>query len=411
MLSLSHNAPISRWNQILPMKTIRIRVWLAVFLLVLANAFGSGSHKILLASGHPSRSAVFTASFFSPDNSAQSGSASAKGKMVPDDRVEAIQAAIASVNTPSLRGLAGALGLTSSQIGRKAFEDHEIGMESINAIKGSSVPEVDVKWRHSSPGQSAPIEREANLYLLSWGGKAWVASYLTPAIDALTVKVLSGTESSKSLIAVILFRGATAVPYPVIFQLSGHHASVAWDSRAPTSLYSGYDYGSIQFVKARNAAAPVMIAAGLADPGLLVFPPSTENSGRGFQVATAYAWQNNAYVPIRTEFTHNRDYTLYRFISALHLHEYKTAYSLIDPKRFLGTSKPSLKLFRERILKAWPEFTDDQIFEVPSGAESKRGSHIFVLKLKGGKEYVYHPTFTSGPEYLLTGLKRTEKSE
>ena len=128
-------------------------------------------------------------------------------------------------------------------------------------------------------------------------------------------------------------------------------------------------------------------------------------------MATAYVWKNNAYIPLRTEYTHNRDFVLYSFIAALHLHDFKKAYSLIDPAQFLKTKKPSLKLFRERIQNAWPEFMDDRIFEVPARQELEPEGNLFILKLGGGKMNVYHPTFTAGPDYRLTGLARTISNE
>lgn len=396
------------------MKMVRRGGWIIVLLLAGGYAFGSpaGSPRAFLpASWYENPPTIFPVFLQSPNNNGKSVTAKENSEAVSDDRVEAIQTAIQDVHSPSLQALARALGLSSAQIGQKAFEDSEIGMRPISVINGNVVPEVAVKWKPPPPPRSVRVESEPALYLLSWDGKSWLASFLTPALDALTVRVLPATEEATPLFAVVLYRGMTAVPYPVIFWFRDHHASVAWDSRAPNSLYSGYDYGSIQFEKNKNMNVPVMIATGLADPGLLVFPPSSEHDGRGFRVAAAYVWRGNAYSPIRSEFTHNRDYTLYRFIAALHLHEYKTAYSFIDPKQFLKTNKPSLKLFREKILKDWPEFIDDQIFQVPSKPESKPGSHIFLLKLKHKKKYVYYPTFTSGPKYLLTGLKRIKTSE
>ena len=153
-----------------------------------------------------------------------------------------------------------------------------------------------------------------------------------------------------------------------------------------------------------------MIASGRADPGLLVFPKGPEASSRGFVETRIYAWRNNAYVPVQTEYTANEDYTLYRFIAALHLHEFRAAYALIDPQRFLRTPKPSLKLFRERVEKDWPEFLDDRIFQVPAGATESRG-HAFTLTLENGTTNVYYPSFTRGPRRLLTGLDRKQTSD
>ena len=153
-----------------------------------------------------------------------------------------------------------------------------------------------------------------------------------------------------------------------------------------------------------------MIVSGQADPGLLVFPKQPEESGRGFQEASLYEWQNNAYVPVKTEYTPNQDYTLYRFIADLHLHDFRGAYSLIDPRGFLKTNKPSLKLFRERIEKDWPEFLDDKIFQVPTSPQES-GDHVFTLPLENGNTYVYRPSFTAGPKFLLNALTRKEVSE
>ncbi|MEJ2009212.1 MAG: hypothetical protein P8Z30_13835 [Acidobacteriota bacterium] len=405
---------VARLSTSLSGKTICHRKWLVAFLLVIGTALGFAAGRqraILSASTLEDPFAPMAAAAVSPAGGSKSEIEGKEGTFVSAAGVQAIQAAIAHVQDPGLQSLAKALGLSYGQIGHRVFEDSEIGMEPISLTGKSGVPEVAVKWRAPVAGRGPQSKGEPSLYLLSWGGNAWQASYLTPAVYALTVQVLPGTASTAPLIAVVIYRGMAAVPYPVIFRLTDHHASLAWDGRVSTSLYSGYDYGSIQFKKVENADVPVMLAAGLADPGLLVFPNSSQQSGRGFHVAAAYAWQHNAYVRIRTEYTQNRDYTLYRFISALHLHEYEKAYSLIDPKQFLKSDKPSLKLFRESILKTWPEFIDDRIFEVPAKPVKGSGSHVFILRLGHGKMNVYHPAFTPGPAYRLTGLTRTETSE
>lgn len=332
------------------------------------------------------------------------------GTAAPGTALDAIQAAVGRVRSPSLQALAEALGLNSAQIGRRAFEDSTIGMEAFSGL-GDQTVAAAVKWRPADQNQKAKPEAEPGLFLLSWNGERWLASYLTPATDALTLQVLPVTGNAEPLFAVIIFRGVAATPYPVIFRFGNHRASLFWDGRSDFSLYTGYDYGSVQFEKAASGIVPTMVATGRADPGLLVFPTSEAKSGRGFQAATVYAWQNSGYRPVRTEYTHNRDYTLYRFIAALHLHDFKAAYSLIEPKQFLKTNKPSLDLFRKQIQHVWPEFTDDRIFEVPAGPETASENHIFILRLGHGKANVYHPTFTSGPAYRLTGLKRTKARE
>lgn len=323
--------------------------------------------------------------------------------------VAAIQKAVEGVQSSTLQALGKALGMGQAQIGQKAFEDSDMGMEVVSGLNVGDGRAVAVKWRPAPQGQNPP--GEPSLYLLFWGGKVWQPSYLTAATNALTLEALPSAEGSGTFFAVVIYRGVTAVPYPVVFRLEDHHALLVWDGRSDAASYTGYDYGSIQFKKTDGSDMPVMVAAGRADPGLLIFPVSSDNAGRGFQAATLYVWKNDAYVALRTEYTENRDYILYRFISALHLHDFKTAYSLVDPGLFLKSKKPSLSLFRERIQNAWPEFIDDRIFEVPSNPEIESDSHAFILRLSGGKMNVYHPDFTAGPDYRLSGLARTETHE
>jgi len=383
---------------------IRRLKWLAPFLLA-----------ILAGLGFPAAGQTFTEPFpgsqAAMKSASQAGTGLEKGTAPDVAGAAPIQSAVGNIHSPSLQALAAALGMTSAQIGQQAFEDSSIGMEAIRGLGDGGVPTVAVKWRPAGEGQNSQADGEPKLYLLSWEGEGWQASYLMASTDALTLEVLPTEGSTASLFAVIVYRGLTAVPYPIIFRFQAHHASLVWDGRSDSSLYTGYDYGSIEFKIAGEGNVPVMVVAGQADPGLLTFPASQEQTGRGFQVVTAYVWKNDAYVPFRTEYTHNRDFVLYSFIAALHLHDYKKAYSLIDPAQFLKTKKPSLKLFRERIQNAWPEFIDDQIFEVPARPGMEPGSHTFILRLGGGKMNVYQPTFTPGPDYKLTGLARTESNE
>lgn len=333
-----------------------------------------------------------------------------KGTAPTEDAVAAIQSAVGNLHSPNLQALAGALGLSPAQIGRQEFEDSSTGLEEISGFGEGGAPTVAVKWQRAGGAQNPQVESTPKVFLLSWDGKGWQASYLVVSSDALTLEVLPAEGSTASFFSVIVYHGVTAVPYPVIFRLQDHHAALVWDGRSDSSSYTGYNYGSIEFKKAGGGNVPVMVVAGQADPGLLTFPASHGDKGRGFQVATAYVWKNGAYVPFREEYTQNRDYVLYSFISALHLHDYQKAYSFVDPGQFLKAVKPSLKLFRERIQNAWPEFIDDRIFEVPARRGMDMGGYTFVLRLGGGKMNVYHPTFTPGPDYKLTGLARTEST-
>lgn len=388
------------------LKKVQCGKWVAVILLAAQPlwALPAGAGRRMTSAGLPD---FLPAALLSVVPQAETPEA--KGAAVSAPKAAAIQAAIAGVHSPSLEALARALGLNVAQIGPRSFDDSTIGMETVSGLGPGDVPVAAVKWRPAAPNASA--ETAPALYLLSWDGKGWEASYLTTATDALTVQVLPGSGDAGHIFAVILYRGVAAVPYPVVFRFQDHHALLAWDGRSDSASYTGYDYGSIQFKQAENADVPVMITAGRADPGLLVFPNSDQQSGRGFQAASLYVWKNDSYVPLRTEYTHNRDYLLYRFISALHLHEFKVAYSLIDAQRFLKTSKPTLKLFRTSIKNKWPEFIDDRIFEVPPGKGTGPDGYRFILRLGRGKVNVYHPTFTPGPQFRLAGLTRTVTHE
>jgi hypothetical protein len=144
-----------------------------------------------------------------------------------------------------------------------------------------------------------------------------------------------------------------------------------------------------------------MVADGRADPGLLVFP---KTGSRGFDAQSVYHWTGNAFDPVKTEYTANRDFTLYRFIAALHLRDFRIAYSLTDPAKFLKTDKPTLEAFRKMIQDQFPEFLDDRIFKAP---ESGAAANTFQLNLED-KVYVYTPSFSGGTPFLLTGLGRQE---
>jgi hypothetical protein len=379
--------------------------WLAPFLLAALAAVGlpSAGRTQPLAGPFPASHSVMAAA-------SQAGTELEKGAAPTVPGKALIQAAVGNIDSPNLQALARALGMTPAQIGRQAFEDSDIGMEAVSGLGDGGAPNVAVKWRPAGQGQNPGEGGESKLYLLSWNGKGWHASYLMASADALILKVLPVQGDTAPLFAVVVYRGTTAVPFPVIFRFQDHQASLVWDGRSESSSYTGYDYGSIEFKKAGEGNVPVMIVAGQADPGLLMFPDSQQQTERGFQAATAYVWKNDAYTPIRTEYTHNRDYLLYSFIAALHLRDYKKAYSFIDPAQFLETKKPSLKLFRERIQNAWPEFVDDRIFEVPARPEVDPDRHAFILRFGGGKMNVYHPTFTPGPDYRLAGLARTESN-
>ena len=376
-----------------------------VFLLL-----GTLAALVFPVAGHCHDADLVSASAPAMASVSQAEVAPEKGPATSTAGLEAIQRAIAVVRSPDIHALARALGLSSAQVGQQALKDSTKGLEAISGLSSGGMSAVAVKWQSKEQGR--PSEAQPELYLLSWTGEVWQASLLMEAADALSLELLPGQGGGAApLFAVVLYRGVTAVPYPVIFRLEEHHASLVWDGRSDSASYTGYDFGSIEFKKAGGGNVPVMVTAGQADPGLLIFAVSEEQAGRGFQAATAYVWKNDAYVPFRTEYTHNRDYVLYRFIASLHLHDYKTAYSFIDPGEFLKSKRPTLEIFRQRIQSVWPEFIDDRIFEVPTRPEMGPDSSAFILRLGDGRINAYHPSFTAGPDYRLTGLERVERQE
>jgi len=216
--------------------------------------------------------------------------------------------------------------------------------------------------------------------------------------------VVSSLVGGSREIALVLYAGASEIPYPSIFQIKDHAAALLWDGRAEESEYQGYANGKIEFRNSQAGAAPQMIVSGRADPGLLHFP---NDSNRGFDVQSSYAWSGSGYVPLKTEYSANEDYTIYQFISALHLHDFRSAYALIDAPKFLKTDAPSVEIFRKLIEGSWPEFLDDQIFEASNPGSSGTNGFAFELT-EGDKHYVYMPSFGNNSKHLLAGLERHE---
>jgi hypothetical protein len=149
-----------------------------------------------------------------------------------------------------------------------------------------------------------------------------------------------------------------------------------------------------------------MIVTGRADPGLLQVAARGQ---RGFQARAVYHWDGKAFIPAKTEYSVNQDYTVYRFISALHLHDYRSAYALVVPAKFLAADSPTLDAFRQLIQDNWPEFLQDQVFEAPEPSAGAPDEHVFVLT-KPDRRYVYHPVFSNDGKFLLIGLTRTQEA-
>jgi hypothetical protein len=331
--------------------------------------------------------------------------AQASGTEQADEMLAEIQAVLATVSTPDLGVLGEAFDTTVKKQDEAASESSAVELVELGDLDGDGVPEVALKWpiletsQEDSQGQASP-PFSRGLYLLSWDRTRWKASPLAAPTENPQFKVVRLGKATGRCIAVVNVVGEEAVPYPVIFQLRDHEASVLWDSQGEDNRYNGFAHGQIEFRDDGKLDQTDMIVVGRADPGLLQFP---RGGHRGFSARCVYHWDGQAYIPNRTEYAAGPDYTLYRFIAALHLHDFRSAYALIDPGRFLQTDAPSLEKFRSMIEETWPEFLDDKVFQAREAKLDSRDAWAFELP---AKHYVYRPTLSNDGRFLLIALER-----
>jgi hypothetical protein len=323
-----------------------------------------------------------------------------------DEALKAIEPLIAPVATPDRSYLAKALNAEETSSGKAASSSTTL--TNLGDLGGDGFPVMALRWTRFGEDVGAPAQpaSEADFYallLLAWDGTRWRASKLLSGGVPYSIQVLPHLSGQASGLAVIVFEARRRVPYPIVFRLQDHNAVLAWDSQADDSRYEGYAGGKVQFRKA-GSGPPEMVASGKADPGVISFPP---NSSRGFEATEIYRWEKDAFVPIRAEYTHNADYVLYQFIAALHLHDFHSAYALVDPAQFLKTKEATLDLFRQTMETSWSEFLDDQVFE--ARATSPDAVHAYAFELKtDDKHYLYLPSFSKDERHRLTGLERQE---
>ncbi len=329
---------------------------------------------------------------------------------LPDALLTQIRAAIQGVITPDAAALAKALHIGERPQGPAPGAPPNT-LEPAGDLDGDGVPEMILKWAipDATVGDDvAPAPDSRPLwaaFLLSWDGARWKASSLLAGVDDFTFRQINlGPRAGRGL-AVVILEGDSAIEYPAIFQLKDHAATLLWDAQADDSRYQALLQGRVTFADYSGGPAE-MIVTGRADPGLLQID---RRGRRGFQARTVYHWNGTAFLPVKTEYSAGCDYTLYRFIAALHLHDYASAYRLVDPAKFLKTDAPTLDGFRLFIHDHWPEFLQDEVFaapEIPTGSPDERR---FVLS-KPDKRYVYHPLFSNDGKFLLTGLARTQEA-
>ena len=322
-----------------------------------------------------------------------------------DETLAGIQAVLQNVAIPDLGALGRAFGTKVKKQDEASSESSAVELIELGDLDGDGVSEVAVKWRitearqPNTEGQVSALS-SWGLYLLSWDGTRWKASPLAASAENLQFKVVLLGKSTGRCIAVVNVMGEEAVPYPAIFQVREHEAALLWDSQGGDNRYNALEHGQIEFQDNAKLDQTDMIVIGRADPGLLHFEPGGH---RGFSARCVYHWDGQAYVPAQTEYSPGPDNTLYRFIAALHLHDFRSAYTLIDPGKFLKTDAPSLEKFRQMIEENWREFLDDQVFQA---REANAGSPEALAFELPEKHYVYLPTLSNDGRFLLIGLGR-----
>jgi hypothetical protein len=329
---------------------------------------------------------------------------------VEDAVLPQIAAVAQSVTTPDVSALSKALHVGEKPEGAAPGGPPNT-LTSLGDLDGDGVPEMVLKWAIPDAEVAAEVTPAPDsgplwaVYLLCWDGARWKASRLVSGVEDFTFLAISLGKSAGQGIAVVTLEGDPATAYPALFQIKDHAATLLWDAQADDSRYAPLIRSQVNFRDSGGAPAE-MIVTGRADPGLLQFE---RNGHRGFNARAAYRWDGKAYMPAKTEYFANRDYTLYRFVSALHLHDFRSAYALIAPGQFLSSDSPTLEAFRHFIQDTLPEFLDDHVFEAPEPPAGSPEDYVFVLPLSD-KQSLYHPTFSSDGKFLLTGLKRTEEA-
>lgn len=329
---------------------------------------------------------------------------------LPDALLPQITAAIQGVTTPDVAALSKALHL-GERVDATAPGAPPNTLAPVGDLDGDGVPKILLRWAIPDVlvgAEVAPAPDSRPLwgaYLLSWDGAHWKASRLLTGVENFIPLMINlGPPVGRSL-AVVIQEGDSQTAYPAIFQVKDHTATLLWDAQADDSRYEPLLQGQVSFQD--HAAAPAqMIVTGRADPGLL----QVDRRGRrGFQARAVYRWDGKAFVPAKTEYSADQDYTVYRFISALHLHDYRSAYALVVSAKFLKSDSPTLDAFRHFIQDNWPEFLQNEVFAAPEPPAGSPDEHLFALS-KPDKHFVYHPIFSSDGKFLLTGLTRTQEA-
>lgn len=328
----------------------------------------------------------------------------------PDTMLPQISAALQGATTRDISILSKALRAPVKGEGTApGAADNQL--EPVGDLDGDGVPEVLLRWAVPDVAPGGEVVPTADsrplwsLYLLSWDGARWKASRLAAEVEDFTALSINLVLPLGRCLAVIPQNDRGQTSYPVLFRVKDHTAAVLWDAQADDSRYEPLLQGQVTF-RERAGSAAEMIVTGRADPGLLRVSP---NGRRGFYARAVYHWDGKAFTPAKTDYTANEDYTIYRFISALHLHDYRSAYALVAPAEFLEGKPATLDAFRAYVQDHWPEFPADGVFEAPEPQAGAPDDHLFVLS-QPDRRYVYHPAFSRDGKFLLTGLTRVQEA-
>jgi hypothetical protein len=314
-----------------------------------------------------------------------------------------VEKAVSLLSTPDPQALAQALHVVPETEDAAGDDSAGPSLEPVGDLDGDGNLEYVYRWtgpiERAATETAAPDEGVWDLFLLAWDGSRWRVSELLGGDGLYDLHPLPRLGESPGL-AVI--EGLGEVPYPIVFKYRNHTAVLAWDSRDEQSRYQGFYPGEVEFRDPGPGAPLEMLVAGKADPGLIHFPRAGH---RGFEIATLYTWDGKAFVPGKTIYSPGEDYTLYRFVSALHLKDFRTAYGLIDATQFLKDKDTSLEAFRKYIESNLPEFLGDNLFEVPEASPGAGSENSFELTLRGHL-YVYNPAYSNDGKFLLTRIER-----
>jgi len=327
------------------------------------------------------------------------------GAEQPDETLAGIRAALEKVSSPDLGELGRAFNTPVKKQDEASSKSSTLELIELGDLDGDGVSEVVAKVPGIGERQSDVQSPDSSsswlgLYLLCWDGAHWKASSLGASGQHSEFKVIRLGKGVGRGIAVVNVIGEDRLPYPAIFEVREHAADLLWDSQVGDNRFNPLQHGHIEFQDDPKLDETEMIETGRADPGLLEFQPGGR---RGFNARSVYHWDGESYIPVRTEYSPGPDHNLYGFIAALHLHDFRSAYALIDPGEFLKTDKPSLEQFRQVMETNWQEFLDDQVFQAREAKAGSPNAYAFELP---EKHYVYLPTLSNDGKFLLTGLER-----